>query len=487
MNTKIKQNKRWTLSSFVAHANKVHDDFYDYSLITEWGKIADTVPIICPDHGVFNQKAMSHILGHKCSFCANRLKSTAMMMIFDEFVSKARLIHGQKYQYDQKSYTCAADKLLITCNIHGEFNQTGSLHLQGNGCRACGIIKNTTDKTRSGDDVISEAKKLNPEYDYSETIVINSKTNMKITCPLHGEFYQTPNNHIAKRNKCPSCRGKISRSETSFFDSLSLPPSTIYNSRHIIPPYELDVYIPDKNIAIEYCGIYWHAKHTRLYHQQKMIQCQQQGIQLYTIFDSDCYHNNDVVVSSLTHKLGNTSVKIHARKCSIVTVSHKVASAFCKANHIQGYAPASVRLGLLYGDKLQALLTIGKSRFTNKYEYEIIRYCTQPNTSVIGGFSRLLTNFIKKYTPDSVVSYADLRYGTGEMYRLAGFVHSHDSQPNYWYFKKGSMVLESRIKYQKHKLVAEGADSKMTEWEIMQKQGFDRIWDCGNAVWVLTL
>jgi hypothetical protein len=484
MDNGTKKYTRWTLSSFVAYANEVHDSYYDYSLVKTWGKIGDKISIICPSHGHFVQRAMSHVNGRQCTLCANRLKGDAKIMSFEEFVSRANSIHGQ-YQYTKNDYTRASHKLTITCNIHGEFSQTGTLHLQGQGCPICGRERNAIKRTTPFEVVIDEAKRLNPEYDYSEAVVgKNNKATIKIICSLHGAFYQSPNNHVSKQQKCPSCRGKISRAETIFFDSLRLPPSTIYNTRSIIAPYELDAYIPDKNIAIEYCGIYWHSKQPKLYHRQKMELCRQQGIKLYTVFDSDCYKNNEVVISSLAHKLGTTPTNVYARKCRIVEVNNKLASEFCKANHIQGHAACSIRLGLVYEDELLALLTISKSRFTKKYEYEIIRYCTKINNSITGGFSKLLTDFVRNYNPSSIISYADLRYGSGELYRKAGFIHSHDSPPNYWYFKQGSVKLESRVKYQKHKLVEAGADASMTEWQIMQQQGYNRIWDCGNAVWI---
>ncbi|HPM74230.1 MAG TPA: hypothetical protein PLA71_00745 [Saccharofermentans sp.] len=130
-------------------------------------------------------------------------------------------------------------------------------------------------------------------------------------------------------------------------------------------------------------------------------------------------------------------------------------------------------------------MTFGKSRYDKKIEWEMIRFCTVNNFNIIGICSKLLTYFEKHYSPSSIISYCDKRWSTGKTYENCGFKYSGESSPNYWYNKKGVRRI-SRMQYQKHMLKdkLEEFDPTLTEWENMQKNGFDRIWDCGNKIFV---
>ena len=149
-------------------------------------------------------------------------------------------------------------------------------------------------------------------------------------------------------------------------------------------------------------------------------------------------------------------------------------------NHLQGNVYGVVNLGLFYEDELVQLISIGKSRYNKNYEYEILRFCTKLNTTVLGGFSKLYKHFVELYNPTSVITYADARFGSGKVYLNSNFEYKHLSQPNFFYLFNGKR--ESRIKYQKYKLseLLETFDPNLTGWENMKLNGFDKIWDCGN-------
>jgi hypothetical protein len=117
------------------------------------------------------------------------------------------------------------------------------------------------------------------------------------------------------------------------------------------------------------------------------------------------------------------------------------------------------------------------------YDYEIARFCNKLNTSVIGGFSKLFNYFVKNYEFSNIITYADKRISNGGLYQNNGFTLLRESEPNYFY-TKDYKLLESRNKYQKHKLkeLLPNYNSELTEWENMQLHGYDRIWDCGNYV-----
>jgi hypothetical protein len=251
---------------------------------------------------------------------------------------------------------------------------------------------------------------------------------------------------------------------------------------------ELDIYILDKKVAIEFNGIYWHGElqgRDKQYHLNKTEICLQQNIQLLHINESDWVLKQPIIKSIISNKLGKSKYTIYARKCSVVELDNQETRTFLNINHLQGHVNSSINLGLKCGDELVSILTLSKSRFSKKHEYEIYRFCNKLNFSVVGGASKLFNYFIKSWDPNSVITYADRKFGEGKLYEKLGFNFLHNSTPGYSYFKKGQIELQSRIRFQKHKLVdkLETYDPLLTAWENMINNGYDRIWDCGNAVW----
>ena len=245
---------------------------------------------------------------------------------------------------------------------------------------------------------------------------------------------------------------------------------------------------PKKNVGIELNGIYWHSESMgkdKKYHLNKTIACDDNGVQLLHIWDTEWLHKQDIIKSMILNKIGKTPIKIFARKCEIREVLPKEKNIFLNENHLQGEDKSKIKLGLYYSNELVSLLTVGKPRFNKKYEWEIIRYCNKINTSVVGGFSKLLSSFRKKHD-GSIITYANRRYSNGGLYKNNGFTFIRYSKPGYQYYKPGKN-LETRNSYQKHKLSSKLNifDSMLSEWENMQLNGYDRVWDCGNYVYSL--
>ena len=260
------------------------------------------------------------------------------------------------------------------------------------------------------------------------------------------------------------------------------------NTRKVISPYELDVYIPDHKLAIEFNGLYWHSKHLKNYHLNKTEMCAKKGIKLLHIFENEWLNpiKQSIWKSIINNKLGGND-RIVARKTKVEKiVDNKLVREFLNNNHLQGFAGSSVKLGLFYENELVSLMTFGKTRFSKKYEYEMIRFCNKKFLSIVGGASKLYKYFIRNYKPKSVISYADRRYSDGNLYNKLGFEFSHFSAPNYWYFKLPDMTLRSRIQFQKHKLsgLLETFDNSKTEIENMSNNKYRRIFDCGNIIYV---
>lgn len=269
-----------------------------------------------------------------------------------------------------------------------------------------------------------------------------------------------------------------------------------YVSQYPIDRYKngiskIDIFIPDHNIGIEYNGALWHSygkskyskfnnvdKEDKNYHLNRTMVCEKNNIQLLHIFDFEWEQKQDIWKSMILIKCG-ISDRIYARKCKIVDVSNEVYKQFVQDNHMQGYAPASIILGLEYNGKLVSVMSFSKNRFSKKSEWELIRYCSILNTNIIGGFSKLLKGFVRTNN-GSVLSYANRRWSVGNVYEKNGFVLLNSSKPNYWYLDK-DLQPHSRLKFQKH-IIDDG--SGKTESEIMFDLGYRRLWDCGNLVYL---
>lgn len=258
------------------------------------------------------------------------------------------------------------------------------------------------------------------------------------------------------------------------------------HDRKIIHPLELDFYIPQLRVALEVGGIYWHSECSagrgRNYHYTKWNECNRRGIKLITMFDDEWYQHRTIVERRLLHALGRSqSPAVGARNCTIHTEDSPVTKEFIDTHHLSGWAPSTINLSLRDrgGNNVVAMMTFGHSRFNKKYQYEMIRYCT--STTVSGGASKLFKHFLSTYGQPSVISFSDNRWGLGQVYKHLGFVNDGHTL-GYQYTDYVNRY--SRQQFQKHKLVAEGHDPRLSEWQIMQSRGFDRIWDCGQTRWI---
>lgn len=264
----------------------------------------------------------------------------------------------------------------------------------------------------------------------------------------------------------------------------SILPSTIEILQHdksIIPGtkdrnLELDIYIPSKNVAIEYNGIYWHAKSNKNYHLHKTEECEKKGIRLIHIWEDLWYSKKNIYKSIIASALGVYAKIIYARDCVCEEIPSEKYEEFLSENHIQGPVKSPIRLGLFYNNELVQVAGWGKSRF-KKDEYELHRMCSKLNTQVLGGFSKL----IKHSNLNDFISFVSRDIYNGKGYESTGFRILEYSKPGYFYCN-GKLQRVNRMSAQKHKLpkLLENYDSNLTEVENMQANGYYQIFDCGN-------
>ena len=286
---------------------------------------------------------------------------------------------------------------------------------------------------------------------------------------------------------CPHChpftQSRAEEEITNFIRKF-LPDATVLNNyRGLISPQEVDIYIPSHNLAIEFNGLYWHSESQgkdKRYHLDKTLACNEQGVRLVHIFEDEWRDKRQIVQNRLKHLLGITPYKIFARRCEVRNVPNYLATKFLNKYHIQGAVNASVNLGLFYKNRLVALMTFSKSRFNKNYDYELLRYCTIGNFTIIGGADKLFAYFKRNYDFSSIVSYADRRWSDGNLYRKLNFIEVSSSAPAYYYTTGEERF--NRVKFQKHKLanILEVFDPTLSEFENMVINGYHRVWDCGN-------
>lgn len=300
---------------------------------------------------------------------------------------------------------------------------------------------------------------------------------------------------------CQTCYGVVGRSKVEedicrILESYNI--ELVKNSKQIIPPKELDIFIPSHNTAIEVNGVLWHSIGTTYPNnidretilnksaKDKHNSCLSKGIQLLTIQDNEWYNKREVVVSIILAKLGIFTTKLYARKCSMERITTSDANAFYDNNHLQGSCKQiKDSFCLKFNGDIVCCMSFGYRKITKGVmQYELIRFCTRKHTIVVGGGSKLFKHALMVVNPPSVLSYCDKRYGGKNFYESLGFKLKSESPPNYWYTKDCNKLLH-RSNFQKHKISTD-TNKHLTEKEIMYSQGYRRIYDCGNYVFEYT-
>lgn len=322
-----------------------------------------------------------------------------------------------------------------------------------------------------------------------EAVLFNSGKNIWWVCEKNHEWKAQPYNRFYLDYKCFECTNgyRTSKPEKQIVDFLVQENvKVITNSRTVISPFELDVYIPEKNIAIEYNGLYWHTEKkgkSKTYYYDKWLACKEQGIQLIQVWEDDWKHNPELVKRMILHKLGiNQDFKVYARASVVKVISTDVAKTFLEMNHIQGNVLATHKLGLFHKNELVSVMLFQKT--SDPSRYSLVRYATSCN--VPGGFTKLLS-YAEKTVPlmKTVETFSDNCLSTGALYEYNGFTVEKTLLPDYKYLYKGKRYHKFLFRKKRFKEDAELTyKATLTERELADLNGVSRIWDAGKIKWV---
>ena len=258
------------------------------------------------------------------------------------------------------------------------------------------------------------------------------------------------------------------------------------SARDVIGPKELDVFLPDHNLAVEFNGLYWHSELSprgvnRRGHIEKTLAAGQAGVRLVHVFSDEWDRKQKIVQSMLLHRMGMSPHRLPARNLQVATPSVKERREFFEQSHISGDVPASISFALTDSAGVVCCLSLRKPR-QKKWSgaLEIARFATRPFHHVPGGLERLLKR-AKEHARhagfDSIITYADRRFGEGAGYEKVGFVSCGDTAIDYWYTDGSARIDRFLVR----------ASAGLTERARARESGLGRVWGCGNRIWIMQL
>lgn len=454
--------------------------------------IRDYTTMICPIHGETKKRIDKILKGVNCEKCGKGNGGKKTILSQEIIEKRLKDLCGDKFDYDISEYKNTQIPMHFTCKKCNKiFTRELNTLMYNNDCPFCKKEVISKERTKTTEEFINQCENLYGNiYDYSETEYIASNKKIKVKCNECGRYFEIEANSHLQGHGCPYHYLTKSKIEEDIFNFINKNVNglVIENYRGFKTIKELDIYVPSLKFAIELDGLYWHNElnKEKNYHLNKTIECEKENIHLFHIFEDEWIYKQNIVKSMLLNILGNIKYKIMARKCEIREVSAHDASTFLDNNHLQGKCGSSVKLGLYYNNELVSLMCFGKSRHfvgNGKHQWELLRFCNKLNTIVIGGASKLFKHFIELYNPDEIISYADRRWSTGNLYDVLGFKLYNKSQPNYYYVIGDKRYY--RFNFRKSVLIEKyDCPEKMTEKDFCYRQKWYRIYDCGCLCYI---
>lgn len=437
----------------------------------------------------------TRVAGRGCPVCSNLLKVEGVNTFAVRHPLLAAEWDSEKNRLDVTSPLIKSTlKAWWVCSEGHSWQAYIDVRIGGAGCHMC--AKKLSGETRRlpkpGNSVADKFPHLVAEWHPTLNDLgpgeVNSGSNTMIywECSRH-HVWKTLVSIRTKGCNCPQCVSFTSKPEKEISEFLSVLGFDVEsNTRKVISPYEVDIYVPEKKVGIEFNGVYWHTESAgkdKSYHRDKWFKAKEAGVHLIQIWEDDWNRNPELVKRILAHKLGvSQQKKVHARKTAVVSLDKETSDKFLDENHIQGAANGSIRVGLSFDNTLVAVMVMKKEPGVGS-TLNLMRYSTSAN--VMGGFTKLLRAVLKENPNfNEVVTFSDNTISDGGLYRNNGFVAEKELAADYMYVVKGRRVHKfnyriARFRDDPDLLWEEG----LTETELAALNNIPRIWDAGKVKW----
>lgn len=431
-NRKAKFSQRSnTFDELIEKFNLKNNNKYDYSLCKDEDYISQhaSMQIICEKHGIFAKKIVSHLTGYGCQFCEidkiEKYRSEKTISV----VEKLRKVHGDAYDYSKVNFKATNIPVKLICKKHGEIKVRWHKHLNGTPCSECRDEKSV----KNLDYILERFKKVHGDrYDYTK---VKEQPNIKkkviITCRKHGDFLQSIGYHFAGQN-CKKCavseNSVVSAEETVFYEWFKqLDNDALQSDKELIYPFEVDILSHKYKLGIEYNGLHWHSNLSEKLdnnHIDKTISVRNAGYNLFHIYADDIRFNKSIVESMLRHRTLQ-SLKISARKTKFVEILEDQAKEFFINTNLEGFIPATIYYGLMYENEIVAVMSFSQQM--------IVQFSTKLNLAIVGGFSKLVSNYSKLHKIDNMSILSSNDFSTNESLKYFQISNIDEIQPRPYY------------------------------------------------------
>jgi hypothetical protein len=465
---------------------------YDLGKV-RYEKATTKVIITCLKHG---DKLVSpfHLLnGRRCNDCKDEKLAFKFRANPEEVFSRARILYNNKYDYSKFIYINNNSKGTIICPKHGEFMKNMDHHIT----RKQECIKCKREFLRARvepiliNSFLEKARAVHGDrYTYHNVEYTHAKEKIRITCPTHGDFLVTPDNHTNALSGCHLCNPRVSLGEIEMSDYIKSLGLEVENNVPILGKKHIDIFLPSLRIGIEYCGIYWHREDVRGrdYHYKKYLLARNKGIFLMQIFCDEWLFKEDIVKNILSYKVGKCAIVKPARKLEFRIIDNSRAAAFYDKTHLQGGGtPISVSFGLTLGEELLSSMSF---RIDNASATATLsRYSSIG--SIPGGFSKLLNNAIpmlKEKGVRCIISFSDNRISDGGVYKKNNFVKDKEVKYDYYWIRGGQRFHKmdfrrNRLRIKENFIYNENE----SEAENCRRMGYYKLYDAGKIKWKLEI
>ena len=489
------QQKNHKIQQFIKRANETHNNKYDYSLWVSYGGTGKdyhtkNIPVVCPIHGKFLTSVANHLRGAGCPECAKTKPKNKKRLKY--FIDKANKVHNNVYDYSLwvDVNNTSTDTVIIICKKHGKFNQTPANHIDKKaGCPKCAIEKRQTTCLQKYGTKFSAQKHISQEVltniedcDWlkkQHEILLKSVPQIAKELGVSDSMvttYMKKHNISVKRLKTSTGENQL----ISFLKTLNVKIST--HNRSILDGQEIDIYLPEYNIAIEYNGLYWHSelhKHAN-YHLDKTEKCEQKGIRLIHIFEDEWQQTPQKCKDTIRHLLGKSEKGTYARNTYIKEIPWKQAKDFLNKYHLLNAGTCgNYRIGAFdkNTDDLIGVMVFGQQNNERSNGIELRRFVTNKKNNP--GLGSKMFNFaITQNNYKEIIAFVDRRWFTGLVKDHIGFEKIDVTIPAIWW-TNGKERFHRRF-ITKKRINQILSEENLTKREALYRLGYYRIYDCGK-------